>query len=227
LLRFYVCFSSPMQRGRALSEISLLDSDGQPVANALYRPPLELWDRSMRRLTVLLDPGRLKRWVGPNVALGPPLKAGQEYTLRIGFGMADTDGRPLLETFQKHFVVDDPARDQILIHSWGILAPAAASREALMLTFPRPLDWALLFHTITVHSSDDSVIAGQITVDQCEQRWIFTPTSPWASGTYRIRVGSSLEDVCGNTLSSAFERPFRRDLDSLTEQAVSLTFQVA
>jgi hypothetical protein len=45
LLRFYVCFSNSMQRGRALDEISLLDSEGQPVADALYRPPVELRDR--------------------------------------------------------------------------------------------------------------------------------------------------------------------------------------
>jgi len=60
LLRFYVCFSNSMQRGLALEQISLLDADGQPVGDALYRPPVELWDRTMRRLTVLLDPGRLK-----------------------------------------------------------------------------------------------------------------------------------------------------------------------
>src|SRR5215472_3675601 len=29
LLRFYICFSNPMQRGRALEEISLLDGGGQ------------------------------------------------------------------------------------------------------------------------------------------------------------------------------------------------------
>src|ERR1700741_2432210 len=84
LLRFYVCFSNSMQRGRASEDISLLDSDGQPVADALYRPPCELWDRRMQHLTVLLDPGRLKRWVGPNRELGPPLKAGQAYTLAVG-----------------------------------------------------------------------------------------------------------------------------------------------
>src|SRR5580658_3030889 len=102
-----------MQRGRALKEISLLDSDGRPVSDALYRPPVELWDRAMRHLTVLLDPGRLKRWVGPNVELGPPLKEGQQFTLEIGSGMIDQYGRPLRERFQKHFFVGDPVREQV------------------------------------------------------------------------------------------------------------------
>jgi hypothetical protein len=211
LLRFYVCFSNSMQRGRALEEISLIDSEGRPVPDALYRPPVELWDRTMRRLTVLLDPGRLKRWVGPNVALGPPLKAGQEYALEIGSGMVDRDGRRLSQPFRKHFVVGDPFRELISVESWRILPPATGGRQALRLMFKDPLDWALLFHTITVGAPDGSVIDGQVAVDQHEKRWNFIPSSPWIAGTYRITVGSGLEDVCGNTVTGAFDRPLSND----------------
>jgi len=211
LLRFYVCFSNSMQRGRALKEISLLDSDGQPVADALYRPPVELWDGNMRHLTVLLDPGRLKRWVGPNVELGPPLKIGQKYTLEIGSGINDLYGRPLRERFRKHFVVGDPVRKRISVENWKILTPATGSRRALVLMFTSPLDWALLLRTITIESQDGSVIAGQVVVDQHEGRWSFTPASLWIAAVYYIRVGSSLEDVCGNSITGAFDRPLRQD----------------
>jgi hypothetical protein len=227
LLRFYVRFSNSMQRGRALDEISLLDSDGLPVADALYRPPVELWDRSMRHLTVLLDPGRLKRWVGPNVELGPPLKRGQNYVLEIGSGMIDLDGRPLAERFRKHFVVGDPVRERISVEDWKILPPATGSRKALILMFPSPLDWALLLRTITVESADGSVIHGQVGVDQCERRWSFTPASPWTAGVHRIRVGSDLEDVCGNTVSGPFDRPVRKEPNPVEEINASwLTFQL-
>ncbi|HEV3277022.1 MAG TPA: hypothetical protein VG860_09405 [Terriglobia bacterium] len=226
LLRFYVWFSNSMQRGRALEEISLLDSEGQPVADALYRPPVELWDRTMRHLTVLLDPGRLKRRVGPNAQLGPPLRVGQKYTLEIGAGMTDVYGRPLRAPFRKHFVVGDPVREHISVRSWNIAPPVTGSRQGLVLMFTSPLDWALLFHTITVESADGSVIDGRVVVDQCEMRWGFTPTSPWIAGIYHIRVGSSLEDVCGNTITGAFDRPLRKDIHLLTEiNSSSLTFQ--
>ena len=86
LLRFYVCFSNPMQRGRAEEHIRLLGPDGQPAPDVLYRPPVELWDRSMRHLTILLDPGRLKRGVGPNRELGPPLKGGSGVHTGSRFG---------------------------------------------------------------------------------------------------------------------------------------------
>jgi hypothetical protein len=211
LLRFYVCFSNSMQRGRVLEEISLLDSEGQPVADALYRPPVELWDRTMRHLTVLLDPGRLKRWVGPNVELGPPLKVGQEYSLEIRAGMIDLQGRRLRERFRKHFLVGDAVREPISVEHWKILPPVTGTRQAVVLMFASPLDWALLFQTITIESAHGAVIRGRGAVDQCERQWSFTPTSPWKAGVYHIRVGSSLEDVCGNTITGAFDRPLRND----------------
>jgi hypothetical protein len=209
LLRFYVCFSNSMQRGRAPCEISLLDSEGRHVADALYRPPVELWDRTMRRLTVLLDPGRLKRWVGPNVELGPPLKAGQTYTPEIGSGMIDLNGRPLRERFRKYFLVGDPVREGISIESWGLLPPLTGSRQPLRLQFKAPLDWALLSQTITVESADGSALSGKVVIDQCERRWSLTPTSPWVAGVYQIGIGATLEDVCGNSITGAFDRPIR------------------
>jgi hypothetical protein len=225
LLRFYVCFSNSMQRGRTLKEISLLDSDGNSVDDALYRAPVELWDRGMRYLTVLLDPGRLKRWVGPNVELGPPLKAGQEYILEIGSGMTDLHGRPLAGRFRKHFVAGDPVRECVSVDDWEILPPGTGSRQSLVLIFPRPLDWALLLQMITIESEDGFVINGQVAVDQCERRWSFIPASPWTAGMYHIRVGSNLEDVCGNSITGPFDRPLRNhprtDLASS-----SLTFQL-
>jgi hypothetical protein len=221
LLRFYVCFSNSMQRGRASEDISLLDSDGQPVADALYRPPVELWDRRMQHLTVLLDPGRLKRWVGPNRELGPPLKAGQAYTLAVGAGMVDLSGRRLHETFYKHFRVTEAVREHIAVEQWEIVPPVTKSRQPLVLMFPRPLDWALLSHTITITSSGEQSIGGRIAIDENERRWSFTPTSAWAAGSYRVRVASSLEDVCGNSVIAAFDRPLRLDSDLKYEAATS------
>lgn len=227
LLRFYVCFSNSMQRGRALKEVSLVDSDGQPVTDALYRPPVELWDRTMRHLTVLLDPGRLKRWVGPNTALGPPLKVGQKYTLEIGAGMNDLYGRSLREPFRKDFVAGDPVRERISIEDWTILPPATGSQQALVLMFTSPLDWALLFQTITIETADGSVIDGRAAVDQYERRWSFTPTSPWTGGEHHILVRPTLEDVCGNNIRAAFDRPLRKDPNLEAERSgASLNFHL-
>jgi hypothetical protein len=213
LLRFYVCFSSPMQRGRAEAEISLLASDGHSAPDVLYRAPVELWDRNMRCLTILLDPGRLKRGVGPNRALGPPLKAGQVYTLAIGAGMTDISGHQLQETVYKRFRVTHAVREPFAVERWKVVSPRACSRQPLVVMFPRPLDWAMLAHAITIESTSEQSIDGRIEIDQHETRWRFIPTTTWAEGNYRIRIASSLEDVCGNSVTAAFDRPLRSGSD--------------
>jgi hypothetical protein len=209
LLRFYVCFSHPMQRGRSEKCVRLLGPDGRPASDALYRPPIELWDRTMRYLTILLDPGRLKRGVGPNRELGPPLKEGQEYTLAIGSGMVDSSGRPLRKSFYKSFHVTEAVRKPIPVEQWTVLRPTTKSRQPLRLLFPEPLDWAQLWGAITVASEEDEVIDGRVSIDRCERRWTFTPRSPWNPGSYDIRIAPGLEDLCGNTPAEEFDRPLR------------------
>jgi hypothetical protein len=219
LLRFYVCFSNSMRRGRAEAEISLFGADEEPVPDVLYHAPVELWDRSMRCLTILLDPGRLKRGVGPNRALGPPLKTGREYTLAVGGGMTDISGRELRATVRKRFRVTDAVREPIAIDQWEVVPPETNSRQPLLLMFPRPLDWALLPQAIIVAPISQLPIDGQVEIDQCERRWSFTPASPWVAGPYQVRVASSLEDVCGNSPTAAFDRALRPGSDLADEVA--------
>ena len=227
LLRFYVWFSNSMQRGRVRAEISLLGPDGEPAPDVLYRAPVELWDRSMQCLTILLDPGRLKRGVGPNRDLGPPLKAGQAYTLAVGAGMTDLAGSQLPETVYKCFRVTDAVREPISVEKWKVAPPVTNSRQPLVLIFPRPLDWALLSHTITIASTSEQSIDGQIVIDQCETRWSFTPILPWDAGCYQIRVASSLEDVCGHSVIAVFDRPLRSGSDLACDVANrSISFQL-
>jgi hypothetical protein len=178
----------------------------------------------MQHLTILLDPGGLKRGVGPNRELGPLLKLGQEYTLAVGSGIVDLSDRRLRETFYKLFRVTEAVLQPIAIEQWTIIPPLTNSRQPLMLTFPRPLDWALLSQTNTIVSADEQSIKGRIIIDECERRWNFTPTLPWAAGCYHVRVASSLEDVCGNSVMAAFDRPLRDGRDLAYEAAKALDF---
>ena len=228
LLRFYVCFSHPMERGQAEEHIVLLGPDGRPAPDTLYRPPVELWDRSIRHLTILLDPGRLKRGVGPNRELGPPLKTGERYTLVVDSDMVDSAGRPIRESFYKSFCVTEAIRERIAIEQWKIVPPVSKSHQPLVVIFPKPLDWALLWRSITIASEDGRPVPGRIAIGQGERRWSFTSTSPWTAARYSIRIASSLEDVCGNSLLQAFDRPLGSTTDAAYEVADrSMPFQVA
>jgi hypothetical protein len=227
LLRFYVRFSNPMRRGQAQENIEILGPYGTPAPDVLYRAPVELWDGTMTCLTVLLDPGRLKRGVGPNRMLGPPLRTGQRYTLAVGAGMIDAYGRPFRDGFNKSFSVSEPVRRHIAIEEWKIRPPAMDSRESLQLTFPRPLDWAQLWRGITVVSESGHTIGGHIDIDPGETRWRFTPDAPWQGGLYSVRVVPGLEDICGNTLYGPFDAALRSTGEMGPETAVnSISFEV-
>jgi hypothetical protein len=218
LLRFYVFFSAPMQRGQARDQIVLLGPDGQPVSAAFFNAPTELWDPAMERLTVLLDPGRIKRGVGPNVELGPPLRQGDRYTLVIGTHMIDATGNRLRGTFAKSFRVAAANRKAIDPRQWIVTPPAGGTRQALALTFPAPLDQALLSRDIRIVGAGQKPVAGDIEIDQHETRWAFTPSAPWQAGLYHVEVGASLEDVSGNTIWAPFDVDERNSAASQSAQ---------
>jgi hypothetical protein len=82
-LRFYVHFSAPMSRGEAYEHLRLLRKNGEPVYLPFLEIGEELWDKSGMRLTLLFDPGRVKRGLKPREENGPVLEEGEEYTLVI------------------------------------------------------------------------------------------------------------------------------------------------
>ena len=65
LLKFYVHFSAPMSRGNIYDYIRLLNADGKQVELPFLEIDEELWDDSLTRLTLFIDPGRIKRGVLP------------------------------------------------------------------------------------------------------------------------------------------------------------------
>jgi hypothetical protein len=211
LLRFYVYFSAPMQRGQARDQIVLLGPDGRPISAAFFNAPTELWDPAMERLTVLLDPGRIKRGVGPNVELGPPLRQGDRYTLVIGAHMIDAMGNPLRGSFTKSFRVVPAIRNAIDPRQWTVSLPASGTLQPLALTFPASIDQALLSRDIRIVGASQKPVAGDIEIDQHETRWAFTPSAPWQAGLYHLEVGASLEDVSGNTIWAPFDIDARND----------------
>ena len=217
LLRLYIHFSRPMRRGGAQASTALLAGDGAPVPDALYRAPVELWDPAMRRLTVLLDPGRLKRGVGPNRLLGPPLQHGDDYALAIGPGMTDIDGRSLAGTAVKRFRASAAVRTALAVQDWLVEPPAARTFAPLTVDFPTSMDEVLLMAGLGVTSADGRRMDGRVSVDRGERRWRFAPAVAWGPGAYRLHVASAVEDVCGNGLAGAFDRPLRRGSDLAVE----------
>jgi hypothetical protein len=204
-LKFYVHFSAPMSRGDVYRHIRLLDVAGSPVDDAFLELPEELWDDTGRRLTLLLDPGRVKQDLKPHKEVGRALASGHAYTLIIAHEWRDARGAPLGSDFRKQFRVIEPDVRQPDPNRWRLTLPQAATRKPLVVDLGEPLDHAILQRAIRVSNPAGSVLEGDITIDQNETRWSFRPATPWLAGTHLLRIDANLEDLAGNSIARPFE----------------------
>jgi hypothetical protein len=225
-LRLYVCFSAPMRKGEAWQRIRLLDDGGVPVDLPFVEIDEELWDRDLKRLTVLFDPGRIKRGVRPLEEVGPAIHEGRRYTLVIDRSWPDAGGAPLVEEFRKDFRVVAADREPVDPDRWRLSAPRPGSREPLVVEFGEPMDHELLLRMIDVFGPGGS-IAGETNVDRDETRWLFTPGQPWIAGDYRLLIDPFLEDLAGNRIGRAFDVDTSRQKPKARSAPVSLSFFVS
>jgi hypothetical protein len=212
-LRFYIHFSAPMRLGEAYTHVKLLKSDGTADKRAFLEIGEELWDPSGQRLTMLFDPGRVKRGLLPREEFGPVLEAGKQYTLVIDKSWRDAQGRPLVGGHEKRFTAGPLIEAAINPADWKITPPAANTQEPFVIQFPRPLDRALLEWAITVEGPQQKPIAGDVSVADEERRWEFRPEQPWSAGRHHLVVDTTLEDTAGNNLQRPFEVDVFREVD--------------
>lgn len=225
-LKLYISFSAPMSRGDAWRHIRLLREDGSPVSLPFLEIDQELWDRDHLRLTVLFDPGRIKRGLASLAEAGPALEVGKRYTLAISRDWLDSRGAPLVEEYRKDFLVGPADRVPPEVTTWRVAAPQAGSPEALVVGFPKPMDYALLQHSITVRGPSGDV-EGSVAVERDETEWRFTPLRPWPAGAYRLIVQTTLEDLAGNHIGRPFDvDTFERVTRSLSHETAELAFQI-
>jgi hypothetical protein len=229
LLRLYVHFSAPMSTGGAYRRIHLLDANERIVEDAflVIAGEQELWDPDHRRLTMLFDPGRIKRDLRPNEELGLPLRDGQNYTLVIDSTWTDANGNAIAAPYRKRFSVGPADRALPRTSDWQVTAPVAGTRSPLTVSFPESLDHALLLRLLAVRTSAGQTVAGQAMVGANEQSWSFTPAGTWRAGEYAIDIGTDLEDLAGNNLRDVFD--VDRNAQSqraVTTERVSLPFTV-
>jgi hypothetical protein len=204
-LRFYIQFSQPMSRTVAYQNLELLDDAGKAVEAAFLELGEELWDPSGQRLTLLLDPGRIKRGLVPREEDGPILVAGRKYILVVKQTWRDARGKPLKSEFRKSFTAGLAREEPLDTADWVLKPPTADGRAFLSLRFPYPLDYALLNRLLSVVDSEGKQIDGETIVCGQERQWTFRPDDNWRPGRHYLVVDTVLEDSAGNRIGRAFE----------------------
>lgn len=227
LLKFYLHFSAPMRGGHIYEHIHLHNQAGQNIELPFLELDEELWDPSMTRLTLFIDPGRIKREVKPLEEIGPSLEQGQRYTLVLDREWPDAAGVPLKETFRKEFQVGPPDREPPDPKHWKLQPPRAASTEPLVIVFPESMDHALAQRMIRVIFTSGELVAGQTILEDRERRWSFTPTREWPRKPHTVLVQTTIEDLAGNNIGKAFEVDLFDGVQRrLTNATVRLPFEV-
>lgn len=230
LLKFYLHFSAPMSRGQVYEHIQLLDESDAAVELPFLELEQELWNPDQTRLTIILDPGRIKRGLRPLLESGPALSAGKRYTLVIDRNWRDSRGRPLQAAYKKSFSVTQPDREPPDPARWKMKPPKQQSREPLVVEFDEPLEAALATRLLKVRTDAGAVVAGRTTLSNEDRRWEFVPENAWQSAPHTLRVPTLIEDLAGNNIGKAFDVELTVVRPKSTEQtgipdAITLSFR--
>lgn len=204
LLRLYIHFSAPMKRQVVQGAVHLFHRDGSEVELPFVEVPEGLWDPSRTRLTLIFHPGRIKRGVGPNLAMGPPMKEGGIYRLVIDASLRDADGFSLARPHEVIWRAGPADRTSPDVAAWRVEPPGEPG-EPVTLILDEPLDRALLRRLIAPVDSGGTPVAGSVAVADGGRRWRFTPARPWAPGAYALEIDPAIEDLAGNTPLRLFD----------------------
>lgn len=228
LLRVYVHFSAPMSEGWAARAIKVTRVDtGEALEDVFLPPEPELWDRERKRLTMLLDPGRIKRGLVPNLEFGYPLVEGTMVRIAVDPAFRDAAGQPLLAGADRSYSIGPALRSRLDPTTWRLSAPDAGTRAPLLVEFDRPPDHGLLQHCLSVRGAAGQGVRGMVKIGEGERNWRFTPDAPWKIGEYQLLVEPRLEDVAGNSPARVFDRDVTKAEDAPGEwEAVTVGFRL-
>lgn len=205
ILRFYVTFSQPMALGSLSGQVRVESADGADVEAFFLDSAQPLWNGDRTRLTLLLDPGRIKRGVGPNVEIGPAIREGETYRLVIESGIRDSRGNPLSDNFAHSFTVTSPVYEALTIDEVVTSEIEAGTRNPLRISFPHVMDVFQLSRLLAVVTDAGVRVEGAVESGPDPYSVVFVPSVSWGEEAYTLRIASEVEDVAGNTFLAAFD----------------------
>lgn len=227
LLRFYLYFDAAMDRESSRSQYFVRDEHGGVIDSVFLSTRFELWSEDARRLTLLLDPGRIKTGISGEGNSKNLLKPQHRFELIIGGALMSQAGCPLTDDFKHPFFVSQPDRISPNPNKWALELPLANSRESLSVKLQEPLDHVSLAYRIRVKTSSGASVRGGISLGREDRTWRFTPHELWMEGEYQLVVDPMLEDLAGNRPVGLFDDPTGESRTRQeSAQPIVISFQV-
>jgi len=236
ILRFYVYFSEPIKDGSTIKSIHIFNEDNVEVnlydidssATGIFLETLEeLWSPDYQRITLILDPGRVKTGLDANLELGRSFESGKKYTMEIDTEIEALSGEKLVKKFRKEFEVVSEDRIPPNDDNWKIVIPKENTFDPLRIEFNDILDHAQMISFIRVYNSSNFSLEGEVKFKNNESIWEFYSNSKWEKGNYSIKIDVRLEDLAGNNIQGKFDRDIQTDeLLYLDQKEIVLEFTI-
>ncbi|MEL6236634.1 MAG: hypothetical protein AAFR46_19735 [Pseudomonadota bacterium] len=207
LLRIYIYFPRSMAADQGFQNVRLLDDAGRAVDGVFLENRADLWSPDRRRLTLLLDPGRVKTGLDAHAALGRALVPGQAYAFELSAAAQDDQGCPLGVAGRHSFTVAAADIDPPDPAGWSLTVPMAAGTAPLIVDLGSAHDHLSLAFRLRVLDAAGAIVPGAIALGPDERSWMFTPRAPWAAAPHHLAIDERLEDLAGNRPGLLFDRP--------------------
>ena len=201
VLRFYVYFSEPMAEGDFLEHVRVVhEESGSVVAGVFFDDVHELWSADRRRITLLVDPARVKTGLVAHEALGRAFRAGEHYALTIAASARTVRGAPLARPFVRRFTASPEAREALRPSEWAIEGRCDGAR----IGFGVGVDHVAVARLLYVLDGSGATIEG---------RWDMSPDDASATLSFAgalaepraVAINGRFEDVAGNNVNGAFD----------------------
>jgi hypothetical protein len=206
LLRIFVYFPRPMDRNDILDHIAIVDESGEEVEGAFLENRFDLWSPDATRLTVLLNPGRVKMGLAAHDAMGRALEEGQHYALVVRGGLEDAQGCALGAETVQAFVAGPPDFAPPAPGDWALTRPEVGTRVPLSVDLGSPHDHLSMVYRLRVLDADGTPVPGRIDLGAGESVWSFTPAASWPDEPFRVVIDERLEDLAGNRPGALFDQ---------------------
>jgi len=204
-LRMYFTFDRAARGLIHQSEVKLVGPDGSEIKDAFMNFGQELWSPDGKRLTVLFDPGKVKRDVEAKGEAISPLEQGKSYQIR-------------LNDYVHSFRVSPPVREKLDPNQWKVIGPSEGSRE-LEIKFDRVMDAALLLDQIEViEMKRGAPVSTTKKIQAGGTDLILFAESKWPAGQYAIVASPILEDVSGNRMAESLDHTAGEDADEKSRE---------
>ena len=236
ILRFYVYFSEPIKDGSTIKSVHIYNEDNvkvnvygedSTVTGVFLETLEELWSPDYKRITLILDPGRVKTGLDAHEEFGRSFETGKKYTMEIDTEIESVSGKKLVKKFTKEFEVLPEDRIPPNTDEWNIVIPQANTSEPLKIEIDDILDHAQMISFIRVYDVHNSSMRGEVKLANNESVWEFYPNLDWEEGKYEIKVDVRLEDLAGNNFQGKFDRDNQiDDLSYLDQKEIVLEFVV-